>query len=416
MSGISAFGFDAAVFVVAPFLLRRLLRRIMPAAVLPILLGMVLTVCGAPIARFGAPSWAGNEIGWIGVLLLSFTAGIETRHPPQVEGDGATFPADALGLARVCGSAGLALALPFAIVTAVASRYLLVLPGWNPERGGGLLPAMAIGLCAAVSALPVLTGIVRELSPCHRRLGQISLTLAVVDDAALWIGLALLQAAASAGVSGRVWGLADIGAALVLPALFLVGRAAAARMPRPQTALLWVTAIIWLSVSTWASSRLGLHELIGAYFAGVVLPVAWTCRLPVERIGSIALLALAPLFFGHSGLKVAAGSLTAVTMAAAGALLILSIATKVGAIVLFPPRADLSRQQALAIGSLLQCKGLMEIVAATILADKRLLAPPAYAALVVLAVLSTTLTGPLFRMTIREREPLRTAVLVPEVD
>ena len=68
-----------------------------------------------------------------------------------------------------------------------------------------------------------------------------------------------------------------------------------------------------------------------------------------------------------------------------------------------PPIARLPRREALSVGALLLCKGLMEIVAATILRDKGLLSEHAFAALVTLAVLSTVLTGPLFRSMLRGR-------------
>ena len=74
-----------------------------------------------------------------------------------------------------------------------------------------------------------------------------------------------------------------------------------------------------------------------------------------------------------------------------------------------PPLSKLSQREALAIGALLQCKGLMEIVAATILRDKGLLSEHAFAALVTLAVLSTLLTGPLFRFVLRHRAEQRQA-------
>ena len=57
-----------------------------------------------------------------------------------------------------------------------------------------------------------------------------------------------------------------------------------------------------------------------------------------------------------------------------------------------------TRRQALGLGSLLQCKGLMEIVAATILHAQGMLSDFAFASLMVLAVISTALTGPLFRL------------------
>jgi len=91
--------------------------------------------------------------------------------------------------------------------------------------------------------------------------------------------------------------------------------------------------------------------------------------------------------------------LTWPSVVASLALVIISIVTKIGSVYAFPPAFGLSRRQALGIGSLLQCKGLMEIVAATILHGKGMLSDFAFASLMVLAVISTTLTGPLFQLT-----------------
>ncbi len=82
-------------------------------------------------------------------------------------------------------------------------------------------------------------------------------------------------------------------------------------------------------------------------------------------------------------------------------LLLLSASAKLAATRLCPPLPSLARHETLAVGALLQCKGLMEIVAATILRDKGLLSESAFAALVTLAVLSTLLTGPMFRAFMR---------------
>lgn len=112
------------------------------------------------------------------------------------------------------------------------------------------------------------------------------------------------------------------------------------------------------------------------------------------------LFVLAPLFFGHGGLRIEGGELGWAALLAAAMLLLVAAATKLMAVRLYPPLAGLSRREVLAVGGLLQCKGPMEIVAAAILRDKGLLSEHAFAVLVTLAVLSTLLTSPLFRAVI----------------
>lgn len=115
-------------------------------------------------------------------------------------------------------------------------------------------------------------------------------------------------------------------------------------------------------------------------------------------MGTFALIWFAPMFFGHSGLHINGDALTWPSVVASLSLVVISMVTKIAAVYLYPPAAGLKPRQALGVGALLQCKGLMEIVAATILHGQGMLSDFGFASLMVLAVISTTLTGPLFRL------------------
>ncbi|MBW8809791.1 MAG: cation:proton antiporter [Lysobacter sp.] len=404
---------DALIFILLSWGIWRALGRSIPLAVVPIVIGLVLAATGWLPAGLGVPSKIGDQVGWVGVLLLAFTAGLETRHSPAApeseseSGSEPPHPRGALSLSRFTLSAALALVLPFLVGTLAAYWHFIGLPGWAAPRAPGWLGAVAIGLCVAVSALPVLIGIVRELGSLHRSLTQTAVAIAVVDDAVLWIGLAALLLLADGGAGLAGWSGLD-GVAIALPLLLAAfGVVAERRGATPPIALVWLALPVALAACAWASSQLGLHALLGAYFAGAIIPPSWTRRLPLHGMGQFALIGLAPLFFGHSGLRIDGDALGWASLQAAFALLALSVLAKLAALVLCPPSPRFSRRQALAIGALLQCKGLMEIVAATILRDKGLLSEYAFAALVTLAVLSTVLTGPLFRAILRGRAAQR---------
>jgi Kef-type K+ transport system membrane component KefB len=387
-----------------PWILWRLLGRTMPFAVLPILVGLVIAAAGGAPAPLGIPSALGAQIGWVGVLLLAFTAGVETRTMAATTQEGApSIPRIApVPLPRLVGSALAALLLPLLAGTLVAHFLLIDLPGWSAPRVQGWLAAAAIGLCLAVSALPVLIGIVRELDAGHRVLGNLALRVAVLDDAALWSGLALLMLIADGRSGLEGWAAYDLVAVAVLGLLALTGYGFR-RKPVPPRWLACVIAVGYLTAGAWASSRLGLHALLGAYFAGAVLPPEWSRRLPVEGAGALALFCLAGVFFGHSGLRIDDEALTWGSLLVACGLFLLSAVMKLLAAWTYPVSASLSARDSLAVGALLQCKGLMEIVAATILRDQGLISERAFAALVTLAVVSTLLTGPLFHAIARPK-------------
>ncbi|MFT8336594.1 MAG: cation:proton antiporter [Acetobacter orientalis] len=386
---------DFCVFVILPWVLWRLTRKILPIVVLPILLGILFAVWHVPVGQWGIPSLYGNDIGWLAVLVLAFTAGLEMwQHPGQDPNAEVIAPT----LGRLLGGAVVALGLPLVIGAVLVYQFFLPLHGWGVPHVPQWVAALSLGLCIAVSALPVLIGIVRELEPQHRPLGQLALKLAVVDDAALWVGLAILQFAAKGPAALHGWTGLEFVAVALLVGLALLGTWATRNFKKPPLFVIWLAVPLYLAAGSWASMQLGLHELIGAYFAGAVMPPSWVRRLPVERVGTFALIWLAPMFFGHSGLHIDGDALTWPSVVASLALVAISVLVKMGAVYLYPPAAGLSSRQKLSVGALLQCKGLMEIVAATILHSQGMISEFAFASLMVLAVISTSLTGPLFRL------------------
>lgn len=403
MPALTAFALDTLIFIGLAWGVWRALGRAIPIAVIPIIIGLLLAATGVLPADWDVPSKLGDQVGFVGVLLLAFTAGLETRQSAHLPTAPDAAPLPRRQAARFVASAGMALVLPFALGALAAHAYFMDLPGWAAPTGGAWMGALAIGLCIAVSALPVLIGIVRELGPLHRPLTQLALRIAVIDDAVLWIGLALLLLGAEGGsllADASLLHLLALGVAVVLA---LAGRLAQRARAVPPAWTIWIALPVFLAAGAWASSQLGLHALLGAYFGGAMVPPSWTRRLPVERLSQVALIGLAPLFFGHSGLQIDGSVLGWASLQASLVLLVLAVGAKLVAVLLCPPSSTLSRRDALAVGALLQCKGLMEIVAATILRDHGLLSEHAFAALVTLAVLSTLLTGPFFRALVKRR-------------
>lgn len=399
---------DLAVFLLLPLLVWRLVRPVVPLAVVPVLVGLAVAglaaLNGQQGPQFLAPTAVGDALGMLGVILLAFSAGLEGRDPGHL-----TPGHLASGLAErappspghILRSAGVALTLPFVAGTALAWGLLSVAEGWQPDGLPKELAAASIGLCLAVSALPVLVALLRELPSGLRPLGAVAVRVAALDDMALWLGLGLLMALGRSQAVSVGFGPADVLALLVLGTLpFLLSFLGQVRggsgpgHPLP----VWGGAAVVLTVSSLATAQLGLHAVLGAYFAGMILPARWAARLPEQTIGRWALLGLAPLFFGHRGLAIDPRLLTPDVLGWMALLLLASMVTKIVAVQWVPPVPGLSRHRRLTLGVFLQCKGLMEIVAATLLMNSGLLTATTYAALVMLALVSTTLTAPLIRL------------------
>lgn len=383
------FVIDALCFLIAPVLCWRVIRGAAPMAVLPILAGLAAAVAAH---RFGfdksmlGPSVLGEQLGRIGVLVLAFSAGLETRTMASGPKLGPQLFASAIG----------ALALPFAVGFLVAFSGALDGVIGRPANVDPWLSAAAIGLCVAVSALPVLVGIVRELPAQDRPIGNLALRIAALDDAILWIGLGALMFLHSGQKGGFSTDWSDFAAVGFFVTIIALRRPLERLLPdHPAVAI--VLGAAYLLAGSWATTTLGLHELLGAYFAGALVPANVAARLKPELIGKIALFGLSPFFFAHRGLAIDGSVLTPAALGVAVLLLLLAVGAKFLAVHLTPPDANMPAQEKTRLALLLQCKGLMEIVAASMLLQAGLLSATVFAILVTLAIVSTTLTAPLFR-------------------
>lgn len=391
---MTAFVIDIACFLVLPVVCWRVLRGAVPMAVLPILAGLAIAIAAN---RFGfdknilGPSQAGEAIGWVGVLILAFSAGLETRTMARGPKFGSQF----------IGSAIAALSLPFFVGLAITFSGVIDPILVRPENVNPWLSAAAIGLCLAVSALPVLVGIVRELPAADRAIGNLALRIAALDDAILWAGLAVLlflHNDTASGVMSATW---QDAVAIALFIVMILARKALDRIASPHPVIALAAGACYLAAGAWATTALGLHELLGAYFAGALVPAGFAARMRPELIGKIALFGFSPLFFAHRGLSIDGSLVTPAALGLAAVLLLVAMATKLAAVQIAPPLPNMSATEKTRLGLLLQCKGLMEIVAASILLQNGLLSPNSFAILVALAIVSTTITIPLFNLASR---------------
>jgi len=291
---------------------------------------------------------------------------------------------------------------------------------WILARHPGELPAeispaefaVAIGICIGTSALPVLGAVLREMDLLGSRIGHLALGVAGINDVALWILLSvLLTARAGQAAEGPV-GLATL---LLIPLYLVVmvrivrpllGRMVVARMRDglvDERALAVVGAVT--IVSALATETMGLHYIIGAFVTGAVMPV--NLRGPIlDRLQVLTVALLMPFFFALTGLR------TLIDPGSPAFLEVFLIATAVavagvvGATAMAARVAGASWLFALGLGALLQTKGLMEVIVLTILLDAGIISANVFAALVLMAVVSTALAMPLARvMLAREAVP-----------
>jgi Kef-type K+ transport system membrane component KefB len=253
-----------------------------------------------------------------------------------------------------------------------------------------------------VTALPVLAAIVREMNLSQARLGAEALGCAAVNDAALWVVVAALLAA----VNGEALWQAGLVLAAVLAGglvLAVVVRPWLARALRHANGRVSEREVVALSVGLLvcaaAAEALGLHAVVGAFAFGAVVPKPLARDL-LAKFESFLMVVLLPFFFIATGLKVRLHGLD-------GAWLVFAVTTAVSVSAKLASAAVPARRQgwawpeALALGALVGCKGLMELVVLTLLLERGILSPEGFSAMVMMALVTTALARPLAGILLR---------------
>lgn len=360
-----------------------------PRAVGEIAAGLALgpTVLGAlapaaqralfPAAQLGPL----QTLSQLGVLLFLFTVGLRL----DVAGVRAHL--------RTAVSTSLAsMALPFGLGVALAARLPAELVG--PHAGAGAF-ALFVGASLSVTAFPVLATIVAERGLERTRLGTMALAAAAADDVIAWCLLAAVLAAArpsGGGAFATTLGATAAVVALAVAARPLIARAVArARFP---------AALGLALVLAYATERAGVHALFGAFLAGTLVPRADGAADEVaRRLADVVGVLLLPVFFATTGLRVAVDVGGHADHAGAfAALLAVAVVGKIAGSAGGARLAGEGWRDALALGALMNTRGLMAIVVVTVGLEAGVIAPALFALMVGVALVTTAMTTPLLSL------------------
>ncbi len=286
-------------------------------------------------------------------------------------------------------TAGLALGLPLLLGCAAALVLLPGVAGWGDGWiGAGARPwqfVLGVGMACAVTALPVLILLLEKLQVLRLPLGQRILRYASLDDVAVWGVLALIL---------LDWG--RVGRQLVFLLLFAAVAWAFRRLMRRLPARdRWPVALIWLAAAALGSDGAGLHYMVGAFLAGAVMDAEWFDQAELDLLRHHVLLLLMPVYFLSTGLRTQWSVGGLLVLVAAAWLLLAALVGKLLAAHAAARVLGWRRGEAWVVGWLLQTKGLIMIVFASVLLDKDLITRDTFTALLLMALGSTMLTVPL---------------------
>jgi len=313
-----------------------------------------------------------NGVAMWGVMLFVMLAGVELdlKKVWQYRRESAT-------------TAGLSLGMPL-LFGCGAALLLMAYPGWKGARAADWQFMLGTGMACAVTALPVLVLLMEKLEILRQPMGQRIMRYASLDDVAIWAVLAVILLDWER--MGR-----QLGFIVTFGVLTLLFRRLMARLAKSDR---WYVAIVWLIACGLGADWAGLHFMVGAFLAGVVMDVEWFGQEELDTLFRNVLLVLMPVFFLSTGLRTKWDLGGYSVFFAAGLLLLASVGGKLAGAHLAGRMLKWQRGEASIIGWLLQTKGLIEIVFANILLDKAIITSETFTALLLMAAASTMLTIP----------------------
>ena len=395
----------ASLIILVPFVLWWVLRlrKFFPLAAIQIFTGILLgpTLLGwlAPdmqsllfackmvdgVSDCSVPSGI-KALAAISVCLFAFLAGTEADRD-VIRSAGKSVIAIGVG----------GLLLTWLIGIAIGSKLALSLPVLMGVNSNPVLFAVAFGLCNAVPALPVLALIMNEVGMSRRRIGAVALAAAALGDAVLWLSMAVILPFSKGGGGLLQNGLLAIsgGVLVVLLCLYVINPLLryymATKAPERVLMILVGVAIFVCSAVTQIS---GLHAVLGAFMAGVLLPEDIR-HMAASKLDMPTSLILLPFFFLDTGLQANIAISRDAIWAVFGFGMIVCVLVKLVATLLFARLAGENSAFGFMAGILLQTKGLMELVVVTVFKDVGIVSPDTYSGLVLVALASTALTMPI---------------------
>lgn len=307
--------------------------------------------------------------------------------------------------AKAKSAAGVSLAgivAPF-VVAALITPFLLEMPGLFAPGISRLNATLFMGACIALTAFPMLARIINERGLADSALGTLSLTAGAFDDACSWCVLALVLATFGGGPSvaiiaiggGLAWGLVVLSFG---PRLFAPLAAQVTRQGTMSTGILAITLAAFCT-SAFLMDAVGIHAIFGGFILGAVMPRGLFADEIRRKVEPLAVVLLLPMFFTYSGLNTQMNMVNSLPLLGIALLiLIASIMAKGGACYLAARLSGEDNRTALGIGALMNSRGLMELIIINIGLQKGIIGPTLFSMLVLMAIVTTMMAGPLFEL------------------
>jgi Kef-type K+ transport system membrane component KefB len=332
-----------------------------------------------------------ETLSTVGLVLFLFLIGMELDYT-QLYRQRATAVA----------ASGMSILLPFAMGALLAHSLRI---RFAPHGIGNIPFVLFLGIAMSITAFPVLARILEERNLQSTPLGTTAILCAAVDDVVAWSLLAIALALIGEAGGPSSLPLRLVGLAAYLFVMLGIVRPLAGRLVRrrhnPELSLellgLVVAAVL---VSAAATDKIGIHPLFGAFLAGVCFPRIEHWQIAIrERLDMLVSVLLLPLFFALTGMRTRFDLLNGSAMWIwAGIVLAAAVFGKMGGAAIAARWTGQSWREAIALGALLNTRGLVELIVLNIAYNVGAFTPTLFTMMVVMALVTTMSTAPVLNL------------------
>lgn len=286
-----------------------------------------------------------------------------------------------------------------------------------PEATTLMEAMLFLGASMCITAFPMLARIIHFKGLAGTLMGTVAIGAGAIDDAMAWCLLAVVLASFDANPSHALF---SIGGGIIFVAVaMLVIRPILDRLKSywiDRDGVLndsgFVVGLIVMAFGAWFTDKIHLHAVFGAFVIGSCIPRGAMSRDLIARVQPLAVALLLPLFFTYSGLNTKIGLLdTAYLWAVCGLVLGAAILGKFGACWLAARWSGIPQRESLGIGTLMNARGLMELIIINIGLDRGIISQELFAMLVIMAVTTTLIASPIFDALVGSQKYIHTEPL-----
>jgi Kef-type K+ transport system membrane component KefB len=337
-------------------------------------------------------------IAQLGIILYMFLVGLELD----------------LKLLRNSGHKTLMISHASIVVPFVSGALLAILlfPSYAPTGVSFTTFSLFLGVSMAITAFPVLARILNEKGLSKTPLGAMALTCAAIDDVTAWCLLAFVTSVAQASILSAVSTILLTIAYIAFMFVLMkpIAQKGVAILERSARLSEGNLAIILLAllISALATEFIGIHAIFGAFLLGAVTPHdSRVAKELTERLQDLVQVLFLPAFFAFTGMRTQIGLLSGPDdWKICGIIILVAIAGKFIGTIGASRMCGIRWRESCALGVLMNTRGLVELIVLNIGLDLGVISPRLFTMLVIMALVTTFMTGPALSLFIdRQKNP-----------